>query len=155
MLPLTTLVHNTNAISPSSIQNISLTHFLDQLNSDSFQTSFNRHARLPSMLANLFLWCAFIFAIVVLQVDKHKLSAAARVIYGSIMLIIIVVCYIFILLESKGCAEQILLRKPMQIDLIKRELGSIQKDPKLTNYLSVSATNYYNSFTRNYVDYQV
>ena len=155
MLPLTILVHNTNAISPSSVQNIPLTHFLDQLNSDSFQTSFNRHARLPSMLANLFLWCAFIFAIVVLQVDRHKLSAAARIIYGSIMLIIIVVCYIFILLESKGCAEQILLRKPMQIDLIKRELGSIQKDPKLTNYLSVSATNYYNSFTRNYVDYQV
>ncbi|CAF3782989.1 unnamed protein product, partial [Adineta steineri] len=54
----------------------------------------------------------------------------------------------------KGCIEQILLRKHIHIDMIKRELGLIQKNSKLTNYLTVTATNYFNSFKRKYIDYQ-
>ena len=158
LLPFSILIHNTNAsLSPPSPTHptISLTEFLEQHPHHPPLSSFNRHARLPSLLSNLLLWLAFIFAIVVLQVEKHGLTAAVRIIYGLLMLFIILVCYIFILWESRGSFEQILLKKRIQIDLIKRELALIQREPKLTQHLSVSATNYYNSFRRKYIDYQV
>ena len=155
MLPFTILIHNTNAISSPSINNISLTDFLEKTFQYPIQSSFNRHARIPSLLSNIFLWLAFLFAITILQIGKYELSLIIRIIYGLLMLLIIIICYIFILFESKGCKEQILLKKRIQIDMIKRELGLIQKNPKLTNYLTVTATNYYNSFRRKYIDYHV
>jgi hypothetical protein len=155
MLPFKILIHNTNAISSSSITNISLTHFLQPNFQYPIQSSFNRYARIPSLISNIFLWLAFLFAIIVLHIGKHNLSIVIRIIYGLIMLFIIIICYLFILFESKGCKEQILLKKRIQIDMIKRELGLIQKNSKLTNYLTIKATNYYNSFTRKYIDYQV
>jgi hypothetical protein len=155
MLPFTILIHNTNAISSPSINNISLTDFLEKTFQYPNQSSFNRHARIPSLLSNIFLWLAFLFAITILQIGKYELSLIIRIIYGLLMLLIIIICYIFILFESKGCKEQILLKKRIQIDMIKRELGLIQNNPKLTNYLTVTATNYYNSFRRKYIDYHV
>ena len=157
MLPFTVLVHSTNAVSSSSPPNspLSLTHLLENTGDSPLQSSFNRHARLPSLLSNIFLWLTFIVAIAVLQANKQDSSLALRLIYGLIMSVIIVICYLFILFESKGCTEQILLKKRIQVDVIKRELGSIQKNPKLTTYLKVTATNYYNSFTRQYIDYRV
>jgi hypothetical protein len=155
MLPFTILIHNINAISSSPKKHISLTHFLQPYFHYPIQSSFNYYARIPSLISNIFLWLAFLFTIIVLQIGKHNLSLAIRIIYSLIMLFIIIICYLFILFESKGCKEQILLKKRIQIDMIKRELGLIQKNSKLTNYLTITATNYYNSFTRKYIDYQV
>lgn len=155
MLPFTILIHNSNSLTSSPITNISLTHFLQPYFQTPIQSSFNRYARIPSLISNIFLWLTFFFAIIVLQIGKYDLSLAIRIIYGLIMLFIIIICYVFILFESKGCTEQILLKKRLQIDLIKRELGLIQKTSKLTNYLTINATNYYNSLTRKYIDYQV
>jgi hypothetical protein len=151
MLPFTILIPNPNVITSFPTNHISLTDFLPS----PIQSSFNRSARIPSLISNIFLWLAFIFAIIVLQIGKHELSTTIRIIYGLIMLFIIIICYIFILFESKGCTEQILLKKRIQIDMIKRELGLIQKNSKLNHYLTITATNYYNSLTRNYIDYQV
>jgi hypothetical protein len=155
MLPFTILMHNTNATTSPPRNNISLTHFLENNFQYPIQSSFHRHARIPSLLSNIFLWLAFSFAIIVLQIGKHELSTTIKIIYGLMMLLIIIICYIFILFESKGCTEQILLKKRIQIDMIKRELGLIQKNPKLTSYLTVTAMNHYNSFRRKYIDYQV
>jgi hypothetical protein len=155
MLPFTILIHNSNATSSPRINKISITHFLENNFQYPLQSSFNHHARIPSLLSNIFLWLALIFAVTILQIGKYELSTLIRVIYGLLMLLIIIICYVFILFESKGCKEQILLKKRIQIDMIKRELGLIQKTPKLSNYLTVTATNYYNSFRREYIDYQV
>lgn len=155
MLPFQILIHNTNATSSPPLHPISLTHFLENSFQSPIQSSFHRHARIPSLLSNIFLWLAFLFTIIVLHVGKHELRPTIKIIYGLMMLLIIFVCYVFILLESKGCVEQILLKKRIQIDMIKRDLASIQKNPKLTNYLTVTATNYYNSLRRKYIDYQV
>jgi hypothetical protein len=157
MLPFTVLVHSTNAVSSSSPpkSQLSLTHLLENTGDSPLQSSFNRHARLPSLVSNICLWLTFILAIAVLQANKQDSGLALRLIYGLIMSVIIVICYLFILFESKGCTEQILLKKRIQVDVIKGELGSIQKNPKLTTYLKVTATNYYNSFTRQYIDYRV
>ncbi|CAF3533507.1 unnamed protein product [Adineta steineri] len=155
MLPFTILIHNTNAASSSSsTNNILLTNFLEKNFQYPIQSSFNRHARIPSLLSNIFLWLSFFLTITVLQIGKHELNINIKIIYSLTMLLIVIICYIFILLESKGCIEQILLRKHIHIDMIKRELGLIQKNSKLTNYLTVTATNYFNSFKRKYIDYQ-
>lgn len=155
MLPFTILIHNTNAITSSPTTNISLTHFLQPCFQYPIQSLFNRYARIPSLISNIFLWLTFFFAIIVLHIGKHDLSTMIKIIYGLIMLFIIIICYLFILFESKGCKEQILLKKRLQIDMIKRELGLIQKSSKLTNYLTIQGTSYYNSFKRKYIDYQV
>jgi hypothetical protein len=155
MLPFSILIHNTNAISSPQTNTISLTHFFEQSSSNPLQSSFNRHARIPSLLSNIFFWLTFLFAITVLQMGKYQFSLTTRIIYGLMMLLVIIICYLFILFESKGCVERVLLKKSIQIDMIKRELGSIQKNPKLNNYLTVTATNYFNSLRRKYIDYQV
>ncbi|CAF4532657.1 unnamed protein product [Rotaria sp. Silwood1] len=155
MLPFTILIHNTNAIPSTPTNHISLTHFLENNFQYPLQPSFNRHARIPSLLSNIFLWLAFIFTIILLQISKHELSTTVRILYGLMMLFIIIMCYIFILFESKDCTEQILLKKRIQIDIIKRELGLLEKNSKLNNYLTVKATNYYNSFRRKYIDYHL
>jgi hypothetical protein len=152
MLPFKILIHNSHALTTTSpTTNISLTHFLQP----KLQSSFHHYARIPSLILNIFLWLAFLFTLIVLQLGKENFNLSIRIIYGLIMLFIIIVCYLFILFESKGCTEQILLKKRIQIDMIKRELGLIQKNLKLTNYLTITATNYYNSLTRKYIDYQV
>ncbi len=148
MLPFKILIHNTNA--PTT--NISLTNFLRP---SPIQSSFHHYARIPSLISNIFLWLAFLFALIVLQLGKQNFNLSIRILYGLIMLFIIIICYLFILFESKGCTEQILLKKRIQIDMIKRELGLIQKNPQLNNHLTITATNYYNSLTRKYIDYQV
>ena len=153
MLPFKILVHNINALTTTSpTTNIPLTHFLQR---PQIQSSFHRYARIPSLILNIFLWLAFVFALIVLQIGKQNFNLSIRIIYALIMLLIIIVCYLFILFESKGCTEQILLKRRIQIDMIKRELGLIQRNPKLTNHLTITATNYYNSLTRKYIDYQV
>ena len=155
MLPFQILIHNLNAAPTTSpTTNISLTHFLQPLHSHS-PSSFHRYARIPSLILNIFLWFTFLFALTVLHLAEVNFNLSMRIIYGLIMLLIIIVCYLFILFESKGCTEQILLKKRIQIDMIKRELGLIQKEPKMNNHLLITATNYYNSFTRKYIDYQV
>lgn len=152
MLPFTIEIpKNNHALITSPNTNISLTDFLQIPR----QSSFHRYTRLPSLLCNIFLWFAFLSAILVLQFGKDYFTLAIRIIFALIMLLIILLCYIFILFESNGCMEQILLQKPIQIALIKRELGLLQKTCKLTSYLTLIATNYYNSFRRKYVDYQV
>ncbi|CAF2407543.1 unnamed protein product [Rotaria sp. Silwood2] len=155
MLPFTILIHNANATPSPPTNHISLTHFLENNFQYPLQSSFNRHARIPSLLSNIFLWLAFLFTIIILHISKDEISTTVRILYGFMMLSIIIMCYIFILLESKGCTEQILLKKRIQIDIIKRELGLLQKNSKLNNYLSVKATNYYNSLRRKYIDYQL
>ncbi|UJR33112.1 hypothetical protein I4U23_020569 [Adineta vaga] len=136
MFPFTILIHNTNALSSSSSSNdISLTSFLERSFQSPIQSSFNRHARIPSLVSNIFLWLVFLITIIVLQIGKQELSATVKMIYG--------------------CTEQLLLKKRIQIDMIKRELGFIQKHPQLLNYLTVTATNYYNTLRRKYVDYQL
>ena len=158
MLPLTIHIHDNNNNSTlinSPIPTISLTHFLEKNPTNPNQSSFNRYARIPSLMSNIILWLALILALTVLQISQDNLRLSIRIIYSLIMLFIIIICYIFILFESKGCAEQILLKKRLQIDMIKRELGLIEKTPKLTSYLSVTGTNYYNSLTKKYIDYQV
>ena len=155
MLPLNILIHNTNALITTPTTTISLTHFLQSYFSNPIQSSFNRHARIPSLISNIFLWITFLFTIIILQIGQQGLSLALRILYGLIMLFIIMICYIFILLESNGCKEQILLKKRLQIDLIKRELALVEKNSKLTNHLTITGTNYYNSLTRKYIDYQV
>lgn len=148
--------HNRNATSstPKTVR-ISLDHFLQHHPAHPPQSPFNRHARLPSLLSNCLLWLTFVFAIIVLQLEKHSMTNTIRLIYGILMLIIILTCYVFILIESRGCVEQILLKKRLQIDLVKRELALIQREPKMMQHLSVSATNYYNSLRRKFIDYQV
>ncbi|CAF1181875.1 unnamed protein product [Rotaria magnacalcarata] len=157
MLPFQILIHNsTNAASSSPTNhNISLANIFENASQNPQQTSFNRHARIPSLLSNIFLWLSFLFTITLLQICKHELSTNIKIFYGLMMLFIIIICYIFILFESKGCTEQILLGKRMQIDMIKRELGLLQKNSKLKTYLSVKATNYYSALRRKYIDYQL
>lgn len=151
MLPFTILIQNNHhALITSPNTNISLTDFLQK----PCQSSFHRYTRLPSLICNIFLWLAFLSTILVLQFGKDYFTLAIRIVFGLIMLLIILLCYIFILLESNGCMEQNLLQQPIQIALIKRELGLLQKTCKLTNYLTLTATNYYNSFRRKYIDYQ-
>lgn len=155
MLSFPILIHNINAVSSLSTNHVSLTQFLEHNSHYPIPSSFNHYARIPSLLLNIFLWLAFLFAIVILQIGKHEMNITMKIVYGLMMLIIIIFCYLFILFESRGCREQVLLKKRIQIDIIKRELGLIQKNPKLNNYLIVKGTNYYNSFRRKYIDYQV
>lgn len=152
MLPFTIEISkNNHALITSPNTNISLTDFLRIPR----QTSFHRYTRLPSLLCNIFLWFAFLSAVLVLQFGKDYFNLTIRIIFALIMLLIILLCYIFILVESNGCLEQSLLQKPIQIALIKRELGLLQRTCKLTSYLTLTATNYYNSLRRKYVDYEV
>ena len=158
LLPFSILIHNhsSNATSGTpKTAKICLDHFLQHHSDHPPQSTFNRHGRLPSLLSNFLLWITFIFAIVILRTEKTSMNNTIRFVYGFSMLIIILSCYIFILIESRGCTEQILLKKRLQIDLIKRELGLIQREPKLNQNLFVSATNYFNSFRRKFIDYQV
>ena len=152
MLPFTILIQQKNhhALITSPNTNISLTDFLQIPR----QSSFHRYTRVPSLICNIFLWLAFLSAIIVLQFGKDYFTLTIRIVFGLIMLLIILLCYVFILLESNGCLEQSLLQKPIQIALIKRELGLLQKTCKLTTRLVLTATNYYNSFRRKYFDYQ-
>jgi hypothetical protein len=155
MLPLTNTIHRVNSMASTTRHPFILTHLVQQQKSDSIESAFNRRARLPSMLSNITVWLAFLFAIIVLKIDKHDFSTITRIIYGLTMLTIIIVCYVFVLVESRGCLEQILLKRCLHVDVIKREFASIQHQAKLNNYLSISATNYYNTLTRKYIDYRV
>lgn len=155
MLPFTILIHNTNALPLSPTDSIPLTSFLEEAFEKPQQSSFNQNARLLSLLLNIFLWFVFLSTVIVLQIGKHEISTTVKLIYGLTMLAVIVMCYVFILFESKGCTEQLLLKKRLQVDIIKRELGLMQKQPKLMSYLAVTATNYYNILRRKYIDYQV
>ena len=158
MLPLKIIVSNENRDvgTPLSPMNISLDDFLlKNSNQQPVQSSFNRYGRLPSLLLNIILWLVLFLTIAYLRIQKHDLTLSARILYSVLMLIIILSCYGFILLESKGCREQILLKNRFQVDVIRRALSMIEKDPKMSHYLSVSATNYYNSLTGKYIDYRV
>ncbi|CAF0942346.1 unnamed protein product [Adineta ricciae] len=155
MLPFTILIHNSNAVPLSSTDSIPLTSFLEEPFQKPQQSSFNQNARLLSLLSNIFLWIVFLSTVTVLQIGKHQLSTTVKLIYGLTMLVVILICYVFILFESKGCTEQLLLKKRLQVNIIKRELGLMQKQPKLLTYLTVTATNYYNIVRRKYIDHQL
>lgn len=158
MLVLTNvLVPNENNNRQNSLPTvrISLNEFVEKHVDQPFQSTFNRHARLPSMLSNIALWFILILTVALFHKEKDHFSFKARLTIGLVILMIIIISYVFILFESNGCIEQILLKKRLQIDLIKRELAFMKKNSKLNSCLLVSATNYFNSLRRKFIDYKV
>ncbi|CAF2586714.1 unnamed protein product [Rotaria sp. Silwood2] len=79
MLPFTILIHNANATPSPPTNHISLTHFLENNFQYPLQSSFNRHARIPSLLSNIFLWLAFLFTIIILHISKDEISTTMSI----------------------------------------------------------------------------
>ncbi|CAF0777053.1 unnamed protein product [Didymodactylos carnosus] len=155
VLMISVIVHNNNA-TRSTKSDISITQLLSNEYKQKLlgKTSFNRHARILSLICNVIFWILLISTLILLNATEF--NNVGKVIYSIFMLLIIILCYVFMLFESRGCIEQQFLQRVINADVVRCELGQIQKStPKLMAYITVTATNYYNIIRQKWIDYKI